>query len=63
MTDAQIDALILSFLGGGTKDDLRAMLRAAVAAEREAILQALPGGSWCDPQQIADMIRARGTDA
>lgn len=36
---------------------------AAVAAEREAILQMLPGGQWCDPQQIADMIRARGADA
>ena len=31
----------------------------AVEEERAAILLALPGGSWCDPQQVADMIRER----
>lgn len=31
----------------------------AVAAEREAIIAALPGGQFCDPQEIADMIRTR----
>ena len=33
--------------------------QAAVEEERAAILLALPGGSWCDPQQVADMIRER----
>jgi hypothetical protein len=28
--------------------------------EREAILRLLPGGQTCDPQEIADAIRARG---
>ena len=33
------------------------------ADEREAILRLLPGGQTCDPQEIADMIRARGDAA
>lgn len=32
----------------------------AVAAEREAIIQAMPGGHSVDPQWVCDMIRARG---
>lgn len=31
---------------------------AAVVGERERILALLPGGQICDPQQIADAIRA-----
>ena len=34
----------------------------AVKVERLAIIMALPGGTIADPQQIADMIRARGVD-
>lgn len=34
----------------------------AVKAERLAIIKALPGGHYADPQQIADMIRDRGVD-
>ena len=30
------------------------------AAEREAIIQAMPGGHSVDPQWVCDMIRARG---
>ena len=29
-------------------------------AEREAIIQAIPGGHYVDPQWVCDMIRARG---
>ena len=32
----------------------------AAAAEREAIIQAMPGGHSVDPQWVCDMIRARG---
>ena len=39
---------------------IAARSEAAVLAEREAILQSLPGGTHCDPQEIADAIRARG---
>ena len=39
---------------------IAARVEAAVLAEREAILQSLPGGTHCDPQEIADAIRARG---
>ena len=46
--------------------DLRATIEmhveAAVKAERLSIIMALPGGTIADPQQIADMIRARGVD-
>lgn len=62
LTDAQCDEIRRH--PGSFNDMLRTLSRAAwlaaSAAEREAILQALPGGSWCDPQQVADMIRARG---
>jgi len=30
---------------------------AATAAERERCLACVPGGSWVDPQQVADEIR------
>ena len=32
---------------------------AGAAAEREAIIQAMPGGHSVDPQWVCDMIRAR----
>ena len=35
----------------------QAALDAAVAAERERICQALPGGRSVDPQWVADMVR------
>ena len=34
----------------------------AAAEERPAIIKALPGGHYADPQQIADMIRDRGQE-
>jgi hypothetical protein len=36
---------------------------ASVEAEREAIIQMMPGGSCVDPQWVCDAIRARGQDA
>ena len=36
----------------------QAALDAAVAADRERICQALPGGRTVDPQWVADMVRA-----
>ena len=33
---------------------------AGVAAERETIIQAMPGGHSVDPQWVCDMIRSRG---
>lgn len=48
------------------RDQLRASIEQhvaeAVKAERLAIIKALPGGHYADPQQIADMIRDRGVD-
>ena len=38
-------------------------LREAVRAEREAIIQMMPGGSSVDPQWVCDAIRARGGQA
>ncbi len=35
----------------------RAALYAAINAERDRILNLLPGGQVCDPQMIADLIR------
>lgn len=35
----------------------KAALDAAVAAERERIIMALPGGHSVDPQWVADMVR------
>lgn len=35
----------------------RAALFAAINAERDRILNLLPGGQICDPQIIADLIR------
>ena len=41
----------------------RAVERAARAAECDAILrECVPGGDICDPQQIADAIRARAEE-
>ena len=34
----------------------------AVKAERDAIIQQIPGGSIVDPQWVCDMIRSRGTN-
>lgn len=31
-------------------------------AEREAIIQAIPGGHYVDPQWVCDMIRARSKE-
>lgn len=33
------------------------LMERAVVAERDRILQLLPGGQFCDPQHIADAIR------
>jgi len=33
---------------------------AATAAERERWIACVPGGSWVDPQQVADEIRRGG---
>jgi hypothetical protein len=35
-------------------------VNALLAAEREAIIQTMPGGSCVDPQWVCDAIRARG---
>jgi len=35
-------------------------MRQQIAAEREAIIQRIPGGHSVDPQWVCDMIRARG---
>ena len=35
-------------------------MRRQIAAEREAIIQRIPGGHSVDPQWVCDMIRARG---
>ena len=32
--------------------------RNSSAATLERVIKALPGGNYCDPQEIADMIRA-----
>ena len=38
-----------------------AAFKAGQEAEQEAIMhECIPGGSFCDPQQICDAIRARG---
>ena len=37
--------------------DLRDLLEAMIQAERQRIISALPGGTVCDPQQVADMVR------
>jgi len=39
--------------------DALAAIEAARQEEREAIIKMLPGGNYCDPQAIADDIRAR----
>jgi hypothetical protein len=39
---------------------LDAKLDLAMAIEREAIIQEIPGGYSVDPQWVCDMIRARG---
>ena len=47
---------------GGFVDQSELLRFAALvaAAEREAIIQAMPGGHSVDPQWVCDMIRARG---
>ena len=35
-------------------------INALLTAEREAIIQEIPGGHSVDPQWVCDMIRARG---
>jgi hypothetical protein len=43
--------------GGFSGAQLRAYAAVAVAAERERIISALPGGYSVDPQWVADMVR------
>jgi hypothetical protein len=49
---------------GDTVEDLLQELgteiEAKIAAEREEIIQMMPGGSGVDPQWVCDAIRARG---
>jgi len=40
--------------------ELGTEIEAKIAAEREAIIQMMPGGSGVDPQWFCDAIRARG---
>ena len=40
--------------------DIERFAALVAAAEREAIIQAMPGGHSVDPQWVCDMIRARG---
>ena len=40
-----------------TADQMCAYAAAAVAADRERIINALPGGHSVDPQWVADMVR------
>ena len=35
----------------------RSAVSAAATEERERILALIPGGSWCDPQALCDLIR------
>lgn len=46
------------FAGGGCEALFRFAALVA-AAEHEAIIQAIPGGHFVDPQWVCDMIRAR----
>ena len=41
--------------------DLERFAALVAAAEREAIIQAMPGGHSVDPQWVCDAIRARGS--
>lgn len=45
-----------------TADQMREYARKAVEAEREAIIQMMPGGHSVDPQWVCDEIRARTSD-
>lgn len=67
---ARLEAAMAKDAGVGTKAaahwnaDVQRVIEAlpsAVNDEREAIISALPGGQICDPQSIADMIRARAS--
>jgi hypothetical protein len=40
-------------------DNIKILVQKAVLAEREAIIQMMPGGYSVDPQWVCDMIRAR----
>lgn len=63
-----IEPNVYPSVGGGADIDngalpiiettLREIARQAASAERDRILALLPGGQSCDPQQIADAIRA-----
>lgn len=64
LPEPEVTALSDYFLSDGsqqslafTHDQMRAHARAAVAAERERIINALPGGHSVDPQWVADMVR------
>lgn len=43
----------------GSTNDLIAFAALVAAAEREAIIQEIPGGFGVDPQWVCDMILAR----
>ena len=56
MTDDEITAIV----GWPTEPEMlkyRKIASAAEAAERERIVNALPGGYSVDPQWVADMVR------
>lgn len=44
------------------RDNMARFADLVVAAEREAIIQAIPGGHYVDPQWVCDMIRARSKE-
>ena len=46
-------------VASATMEWLEQFAALVAAAEREAIIQAIPGGHFVDPQWVCDMIRAR----
>ena len=57
--DGQLKELVDAALHASGRERLRDdRWKHGAESMRETILQLLPGGQLCDPQQIADMIRA-----
>lgn len=49
-------------VASATTEWLKQFAALVAAAEREAIIQAIPGGHYVDPQWVCDMIRARSKE-
>ena len=48
--------------GADWHEEVERFAARVAAAEREAIIQKIPGGNSVDPQWVCDMIRARGQE-